>query len=127
MSLDWGLPDSRPHKSLQHGGRTSTACAGRSEPPHVLDSDPTGFDSMGCNHSPHRVGSLLRKAATGEDGIPAVGDFTPAPRHGCRVGAPKAGFRKEVLNSGALEYGGSGPGRFGGKETEEMFCGGSVS
>jgi 1,4-alpha-glucan branching enzyme len=44
------------------------------------------------------------------------------PRHGYRVGAPSSGFWKEVLNSDAAEYGGSGMGNLGGKETEEIPC-----
>jgi 1,4-alpha-glucan branching enzyme len=68
------------------------------------------------------VVSLLRKTPSGGDGILAVFNFTPVPRHGYRVGAPKAGFWKEILNSDAAEYGGSGAGNLGGKETEETPC-----
>jgi 1,4-alpha-glucan branching enzyme len=89
---------------------------------HVLDFDPSGFEWIDCNDSQHSVVSLLRKAPSGRDDILAVFNFTPVPRHGYRVGAPNAGFWKEVLNSDAAEYGGSGMGNLGGKETEEVLC-----
>jgi 1,4-alpha-glucan branching enzyme len=43
-----------------------------------------------------------------------VCNFTPVPREGYRLGVPKAGFWKEVLNSDAHEYWGSGMGNQGG-------------
>jgi 1,4-alpha-glucan branching enzyme len=43
-------------------------------------------------------------------------NFTPVPRHNYRVGAPRGGFWKEVLNSDAKTYGGSGQGNQGGLE-----------
>jgi 1,4-alpha-glucan branching enzyme len=39
------------------------------------------------------------------------------PRYGYRVGVPAAGFWRELANSDAVEYGGSGVGNLGGCET----------
>jgi 1,4-alpha-glucan branching enzyme len=38
------------------------------------------------------------------------------PRHSYRVGVPRGGFWREILNSDAREYGGSGQGNLGGVE-----------
>jgi 1,4-alpha-glucan branching enzyme len=122
VSLDWGLLDYPLHKSLQHWVADLNRLYRDETALHVLDFDPTGFEWIDCNDSQHSVVSLLRKTASGEDGILAVFNFTPVPRHGYRVGAPSAGFWKEVLNSDAAEYGGSGMGNLGGKETEEIPC-----
>jgi len=43
-----------------------------------------------------------------------VCNFTPVPRIGYRLGVPTAGFWRELLNSDAKEYGGSGMGNAGG-------------
>jgi 1,4-alpha-glucan branching enzyme len=43
--------------------------------------------------------------------------LTPVPRRNYRTGVPREGFWKEVLNSDAKIYGGSGHGNFGGVET----------
>jgi 1,4-alpha-glucan branching enzyme len=121
-SLDWGLLDYPLHKSLQHWVADLNGLYRKEEALHVLDFDPSGFEWIDCNDSQHSVVSLLRKAPSEGDGILAVFNFTPVPRHGYRVGAPSSGFWKEVLNSDAAEYGGSGMGNLGGKETEEIPC-----
>jgi len=122
VSLDWGLLDYPLHKSLQHWVADLNGLYRKEEALHVLDFDPSGFEWVDCNDSQHSVVSLLRKNASGRDDILAVFNFTPVPRHGYRVGAPSSGFWKEVLNSDAAEYGGSGMGNLGGKETEEIPC-----
>jgi 1,4-alpha-glucan branching enzyme len=48
--------------------------------------------------------------------ILVVCNFTPVPRKNVRVGVPRGGFWKEIFNSDASEYGGSGQGNFGGVE-----------
>jgi len=122
VSLDWDLLDNPLHQSLQHWVGDLNRLYRNEAALHVLDFDPSGFEWIDCNDSQHSVVSLLRKAPLGRDGILAVFNFTPVPRHGYRVGAPNAGFWKEILNSDAAEYGGSGMGNLGGKETEETPC-----
>ena len=52
--------------------------------------------------------------------IVAVGNFTPIKREGYRVGVPDAGYWKEILNTDAKDYGGSGMGNCGGVEADEI-------
>jgi 1,4-alpha-glucan branching enzyme len=49
-----------------------------------------------------------------------VCNFTPVPRIGYRLGVPQGGFWRELLNSDAAEYGGSGMGNMGGVQAEEQ-------
>jgi 1,4-alpha-glucan branching enzyme len=44
----------------------------------------------------------------------ALFNFTPVPRHDYRIGLPADGVWREILNSDAEHYGGSGMGNFGG-------------
>jgi len=44
------------------------------------------------------------------------------PRDGYRIGVPCAGYWREVLNSDAEVYGGSGIGNLGGRSTEPVRC-----
>ncbi len=46
-----------------------------------------------------------------------VFNFTPVPRQNYRIGVPEAGFWKEILNSDAESYGGSGRGNLGAVES----------
>jgi 1,4-alpha-glucan branching enzyme len=47
-------------------------------------------------------------------------NMTPVQRDNYRIGVPKPGFYKELLNSNAAEYGGDGTGNMGGKHSEEV-------
>jgi 1,4-alpha-glucan branching enzyme len=49
-----------------------------------------------------------------------VGSFTPVPRHGYRIGVPSPGRYREILNTDATEYGGSGMGNLGLVETQPI-------
>jgi 1,4-alpha-glucan branching enzyme len=60
------------------------------------------------------------------DGAPVIvaANFTPVPREGYRIGVPRAGFWRELLNSDAEAYGGSGMGNRGGMHSEAVPAGG---
>ena len=60
--------------------------------------------------------SFLRKAERTDDLILAVFNLTPVPRPNARLGIPGGGFWREILNTDAHEYGGSGQGNQGGVE-----------
>ena len=49
-------------------------------------------------------------------------NFTPVPRYGYRIGVPRSGFWKEILNSDATKYGGGGNGNCGGMEADMVGC-----
>jgi 1,4-alpha-glucan branching enzyme len=50
--------------------------------------------------------------------VAVICNFTPVPRHGYRVGLPFAGRWREMLNTDASDYGGSGLGNLGGVQAE---------
>jgi 1,4-alpha-glucan branching enzyme len=81
---------------------------------HELDTDPQGFEWIDCNDSVASTISLVRKGKSSKQRIVIVCNFTPVPRIGYRLGVPAPGFWRELLNSDAKEYGGSGMGNFGG-------------
>ena len=59
------------------------------------------------------VFSFVRFAKDREDFIVFVCNFTPVPRHGYRVGVPKPGLYREILNTDAEMFGGSNLGNGG--------------
>jgi 1,4-alpha-glucan branching enzyme len=65
------------------------------------------------------VVSFLRKDRSGRP-VLFVANFTPVPRHRYRVGVPEGGRWRELLNSDAEIYGGSGQGNDGGLEADEV-------
>jgi 1,4-alpha-glucan branching enzyme len=93
----------------------------RSEPGlHVFDADPAGFEWVDCNDNASSVLSFLRKGKSPKDTILAVFNFTPVPRQQYRFGVPSGGFWREILNSDAKEYGGTGWGNMGGRQADEQ-------
>ncbi len=86
----------------------------RAEPAlHELDFSPEGFEWIESHDAAHSVVAFLRKPASG-DPVLVVCNLTPVQREGYAVGVPEAGFWRELINSDAEAYGGSGAGNLGG-------------
>jgi 1,4-alpha-glucan branching enzyme len=64
--------------------------------------------------------SFLRLGNEGAPPVLAVFNFTPMPRFNYRVGVPRGGYWREILNGDAQNYGGSGLGNFGGADALPM-------
>jgi len=115
-SLDWYLLGYPLHAGLQKWVEDLNRFY-RSEPAlWEVDFAPPGFEWVDCSDVEHSVVSLIRRDRSGRSVILAVCNFTPLPRLSYSVGAPRGGFWREVLNSDAKEYGGSGHGNLGGLE-----------
>ncbi len=116
-SLDWHLLQDVRHAGVQRWVRDLNRLY-RWEPAlHELDCEPAGFEWIDPDDSDHSVLSFLRKSRHGRV-VAVVCNFTPVPREGYRVGVPRGGWWREVLNSDAAEYGGSGWGNLGGVRAE---------
>jgi len=124
--LPWGLSDDPQRRAI---GRWLTALnvAYRNEPAlHALDCDPSGFDWIDTADSERSVISFLRKSPNHEELIAVVANFTPVVRHNYRIGVPRGGYWRELLNSDAAEHGGSGHGNMGGVESSPVPCHGRM-
>jgi len=117
-SLDWDLLEYPSHAGVQRWLSDLNRFY-RAEPAlHEFDCEPTGFEWIDCGDAESSVLSLIRKGKSTPTVVLAVCNFTPVPRAGYRIGAPRGGFWREALNSDATTYGGSGVGNLGGVETE---------
>ena len=63
--------------------------------------------------------SFLRKDKKGGHAV-VVSNFTPVPRHDYRIGVPTAGRYREVINTDAQLYDGSGVGNGGEVMADEV-------
>jgi 1,4-alpha-glucan branching enzyme len=113
-SLQWNLVEYPAHAGIQTWLRDLNWFYRTEAALHELDCDPAGFEWIDCSDADSSVVSLLRKGKSSATLVLAVCNFTPVPRHHYRIGAPRGGFWREVLNSDAAEYGGSGIGNHGG-------------
>jgi 1,4-alpha-glucan branching enzyme len=112
QGLDCHLLSSAPHAGVQNLV-TALNRLHSSEPAlHELDCEPAGFEWVDCNDAAASTLSFLRRDRSG-GAILAVFNFTPVPRRGYRVGVPSGGVWRELLNSDAKEFGGSGIGNLG--------------
>jgi 1,4-alpha-glucan branching enzyme len=117
-SLDWDLLEYPSHAGVQRWLSDLNRFY-RAEPAlHELDCEPAGFEWIDCGDAESSVLSLIRKGKSTPTVVLAVCNFTPVPRAGYRIGAPRGGFWREALNSDAKTYGGSGMGNLGGVEAE---------
>ena len=113
-SLDWDLLQYPLHHTLQRWVADLNQLYRSEAALYEQDIDPAGFEWIDCNDAESSVISLLRKGATTKDLVLVVCNFTPVPRTNYRIGAPRGGYWREVLNSDASVYGGGGWGNFGG-------------
>jgi len=110
--LDWGLLGIDWHRGVQTMMRDLCRLY-RDEPAlHELDFEPEGFRWIDCNDSDQSILCFERRARNGSPVVVAL-NFTPVPRHGYRVGLPKAGAWREVFNSDSAFYAGSNSGNAG--------------
>ena len=113
-SLDWHLLEQPLHAGVQR-------CLGdlnrlyAAEPSlHQLDMDPAGFEWIDANDSEASVITFLRRSRTPGEEVLFAANFTPLVRSNYMVGVPSDGYWRELLNTDAADYGGTGVGNMGG-------------
>ena len=116
-SLDWHLLDYAPHRGLQRWVQDLNRVY-RAEPAlHERDFTADGFEWVDVHDWESSVVSYLRHSTDRRRSVLVVCNFTPVPRANYRIGVPHAGHWKELLNSDAGLYGGSGQGNLGGVDS----------
>jgi 1,4-alpha-glucan branching enzyme len=111
--LNWDLLDDPSSAGVQRWVRDLNRFA-RAEPAlYELDFDPAGFEWVDYRDSDNSVVSFIRRQRSGPRVVLVVCNNTPVPRSAYTLGVPVAGTWREVLNSDAREYGGSGVGNLG--------------
>jgi len=122
-SLDWWLLDLPDHRGvwqlirdLNHAYRATPAL-------WTLDAEGDGFQWIDANDAEGNVFSFLRWGADGS-AVAVVANFSGGPHEGYRVGLPFAGEWRELVNTDADVYAGSGVGNLGSvTATEEPWHG----
>ena len=111
--LEWHLLDVPAHAGVRAFLRDLNRVH-RAEPAlHAGDFSPEGFEWIDFHDVDASVMTFVRKAP-GAASVLAVCNFTPVPHHDYLVGVPEPGHWREILNSDAEVYGGSGMGNLGG-------------
>ncbi|WP_242885104.1 1,4-alpha-glucan branching protein GlgB [Actinomadura litoris] len=123
--LDWWLLDNAAegahHLGLQRFVRALNRVYQAEPALWTSDSDHEGFRWIDGNDASGNTLSFLRYGTSGSDGPPVLAcvvNFAGGPHEGYRLGLPREGGWREVLNTDAYEYGGSGVGNLGRVEAE---------
>ncbi len=92
---------------------------------HSIDFTSEGFEWIDADNSQMSVTAFVRKSPTAPMML-IVTNFTPIPHRNFLLGVPQRGRWREVLNSDAHEYGGSGWGNLGGVESAPVAAHGRL-
>ncbi len=121
-SIDWHLLQYEPHQGLKRFVSDLNKIY-QSEPAmYEIDFEYTGFEWIDFHDADNSIISFIRKGKNPDDSLLFVYNFTPVAREGYRVGVPRGGFYKEILNSDSGRYWGGNMGNFGGVTAEESPC-----
>ena len=115
QSLDWNLLDFIPHQQIRRLVADLNHLY-RAEPSlYEVDFEWQGFEWIDFHDTDNSVVVFQRRASDPNNHVVVVCNFTPVPRERYHIGVPASCFYREVLNTDAAHYGGSGvtnsPGR----------------
>jgi 1,4-alpha-glucan branching enzyme len=121
IGLDWHLLDQPEHRGIHALIRDLNRLYRELPALHRGDCEPAGFEWIEANDSDNSVISFLRRDPAGQGRtVLCVGNFTPIPRPGWRIGVPEGGRWSERLNTDAAGYGGANIGNDGGVEAQAV-------
>jgi 1,4-alpha-glucan branching enzyme len=119
-SLDWHLLEEAPHRGLQVLLRDLNRRYREEAAMHEVDFSHEGFEWIDFSDTDSNIVSFIRRARQKDDIVVFVFNLTPVPRYGYRVGVPRPGSYREILNSDAAVYWGSNVGNAGGVVADEV-------
>ena len=118
-SLDWHLLENPEHSGMQSLVRDLNNAYRDTPALWERDYDHTAFWWIEPNDAEASVFAFARIGQDATKPVVFVANLTPVPRTGYRLGLPVPGRWKELVNTDADAYGGSGVGNFGAVETED--------
>ena len=117
--LDWGLLGIDWHRGVQTMLRDLSRLYREQRALHDQDFESAGFRWIDCHDADQSILAFERCARDGSVAVVAL-NFTPVPRHGYRIGLPKAGVWHEAFNSDSAFYAGANVGNSGAIETQPL-------
>jgi 1,4-alpha-glucan branching enzyme len=112
--LDWWLLSAGPfHRGLQKFVEDLNKFYADTSALWQSDYDHAGFYWIDCSDTDACILSFIRQNSDGTHPLAVILNLTPVPRQKYRVGLPRSGQWREVLNSDAAIYGGGNQGNLG--------------
>ncbi|MDL2226908.1 1,4-alpha-glucan branching protein GlgB, partial [Deltaproteobacteria bacterium OttesenSCG-928-M10] len=118
--LSWDLLEKPEHRGLLHFTRDLNKLYRHEPAMYQQDYSFQGFEWVDFRDQDSTVVSFIRRGLAPEDEILFVFNFTPVPREGYRLGVPRPGYWREIMNTDSSYYGGSNMGMGGGLHTDPV-------
>lgn len=106
--LDWFLLQEEKHEQLQNYVRALLHLYKGDRALYDMDNNWQGFEWINADDYSRSIFSFIRHSRDGRSNLVFVLNFTPVAREDYRIGVPKSGTYKLILNSDEAQYGGSG-------------------
>lgn len=114
--LEWWVTGQDGHAGLQRFVAQLNRVYKSTPALYELDFSSAGFEWVVADDAQASVFAFLRKPRGDGAIVLVVSNMTPVPRTNYLLGVPQAGTWRELINSDAQEFGGSGWGNLGGVE-----------
>ena len=119
-SVDWSLENSPLHRGIQRLLADLNRLHVEERALHEIDFEWSGFEWLEVNDAASSVLSFLRRGRKPDDFVVVVCNFTPVVRENYRVGVPRPGRYREILNTDSKHYEGTDVGNSGGVRAEPI-------
>jgi 1,4-alpha-glucan branching enzyme len=120
-ALDWNLLDAPAHGGVRALVRDLNAVYREHPALHARDCEPEGFHWLIVDDAANSVFAWERRAP-GAPPVAVISNMTPEPRYDYGITLSHGGRWREILNSDAGIYGGSGVGNEGGIDADAGGC-----
>ena len=112
-ALDWHLTDGAPHKGMADLIRDLNRTYRDTPALYARDCEGHGFEWLVVDDAENSVFAWLRMSGGNEPPVAVVSNFTPVVRENYVLPLPRAGRWREIINTDANVYWGSGKGNLG--------------
>ncbi len=119
-SLDWHLLEYPMHSGLRALVRDLNRLYREEQPLWEADVEPSGFEWIDADAADDNMIAFMRIAPSSGRTIVCVCNFSAARRSGFRLGVPRPGWYREVMNTDSAAYGGGNIGNLGGVASQPV-------